>query len=255
MTDSSEDASLLFRWSTLPRYDFLSLFFHFSSSNIACQVRELSRLANRVENLPPQLNLVKMSLKEFVEWKNVLEHIEEIDNALSIFVAGRGQEFSLPQLKRAIQSVTGVRANDDHLAILLAVFDEDGNGTLVSTGSFVLSFFLIFFGSLGQNLATCCERPPLWVWPSRATLDWCASAHVASDASKSACRKHKQTGKKVKMDHFKNALRCSSAGTAMATTSLASFKTYLPGAASTTKGVSSNELTNPRTNALSGRAT
>jgi Ca2+-binding EF-hand superfamily protein len=93
-------------------------------------VKDLPRLVQRVQNLPGVLEGVKVSLKQFLDWKTILEQIDEVDNALSLFVAGRGNDCTTAQLKRAIQSVTGIVASDEQLAVILAVFDEDGNGML-----------------------------------------------------------------------------------------------------------------------------
>jgi Ca2+-binding EF-hand superfamily protein len=100
-----------------------------SSVNFA-SVKDLPRLVQRVQNLPGVLEGVKVSLKQFLDWKTILEQIDEVDNALSLFVAGRGNDCTTAQLKRAIQSVTGIVASDEQLAVILAVFDEDGNGML-----------------------------------------------------------------------------------------------------------------------------
>ncbi len=59
-----------------------------------------------------------------------MQRIDELDEALSVYVAGSGREFTLQQLKRAARAVTGVTLRDEHLAVVLVAFDEDGNGLL-----------------------------------------------------------------------------------------------------------------------------
>lgn len=93
-------------------------------------VKDLPRFGERVARLPASLD-VRVSLREFADWKTVLESVDEIDEAMT-FVAGRGEEFSVQQLKRVARAVTGIELKDEHLAVVLAVFDADGNGKLSS---------------------------------------------------------------------------------------------------------------------------
>lgn len=67
-----------------------------------------------------------------MEWKVAIDHIDDVDRALSLFDGSEGgeKEFTTEQLKRALLCATGMKAKDDHLAIVLAVFDDDGNGKL-----------------------------------------------------------------------------------------------------------------------------
>jgi len=48
-------------------------------------VKDLPRFVHRVENLPSALTGVKVSLKQFLDWKSILEQIDEVDHALSLF--------------------------------------------------------------------------------------------------------------------------------------------------------------------------
>ncbi len=49
------------------------------------------------------------------------------------------------QLKRAIFCVTGIQSKDEHLAVILTVFDDDGNGKLSRTE----------FGDVLRKAASC----------------------------------------------------------------------------------------------------
>ncbi len=127
-------------------------------------VKDLPHFAQRVDSLPAALSGAKISLKQFLEWKSILDQIDEIDGALTLFVAGRGKDVSIAQLKRAIRSVTGIVPRDEQLDILLAVFDEDGNG-LLSREEFgdvfrkAASFGLSKPRDLGVvRFVTCCKE-------------------------------------------------------------------------------------------------
>lgn len=69
-------------------------------------------------------------LLDLRDWQVVLQRIDELDEALTVFVAGRGNDFSVAQLKRAAKAVAGVELRDEHLSVVLTAFDADENGLL-----------------------------------------------------------------------------------------------------------------------------
>jgi Ca2+-binding EF-hand superfamily protein len=103
--------------------------FAMSLTNFASN-KDLPRFAKRIAKLSEEDVNVKVDLKDFISWKYIFDNIDEIDSAITLFVAGVGEEFSAQQLKRAAKSVTNIVLNDEQLKVLLSVFDEDGNGTL-----------------------------------------------------------------------------------------------------------------------------
>lgn len=106
--------------------------FAMSLTNFASN-KDLPRFAKRIAKLSEEDLGVRVNLKDFIDWKHIFDHIDEIDSAITLFVAGVGEEFSPQQLKRAAKSVTNVVLDDEQLKVLLSVFDEDGNGTLSRT--------------------------------------------------------------------------------------------------------------------------